>query len=255
MTRFTHALLRRPGQSMTEGLTTSDEGAPDHALALRQHRNYEETLRDCGLQLTVLPPLEEFPDSCFVEDPAVVTPDFALITRPGAPSRRGETGPMARALRDTHPMLLHMSGPGFLDGGDVMMVDKRFFIGLSDRTDMAGVEEFEKNVRPFGYSVSALSISNMLHLKTGAAYLEDNVLLVHPALMDLDVFTEFEKVEVGNGEDYAANAIRINEHVLLPAGYPITARRLRDKDLNVRELPMSEYRKLDGGLSCLSLRW
>jgi len=255
MPRFTHALIRRPGRTMTQGLTTAQEGPPDYELALQQHRHYEQVLRDCGLQLTVLPALEEFPDSCFVEDPAVVTPEFALITRPGAPSRRAETGPMAEALRSTHSLLLEMTGPGYLDGGDVMMVDRHFFIGLSERTDRDGVREFEKRVSPFGYTVSALEISGMLHLKTGAAYLEDNILLLHASLMDLDVFTEFVKVPVAEGEDYAANALRINDHVLLPADCSVTAGRLRDIGLTVLELPMSEYRKLDGGLSCLSLRF
>jgi len=252
---FTKAIVRTPGRSMVKGITTSHEGHPDHDLALLQHQGYVEALKQCGLDVVILDPLEDYPDSVFVEDVGVCAPEFAVITNPGAESRNAEAAFIEPALSDVFSNIEHIKGPGTLDGGDVMMAGKHFFIGLSARTSRAGAEELIRILSTYGYSGSVIEIDGLLHLKTGIAYLEDNIMLVHQSLAEHPEFESYTKIIVPSEEAYAANAIRVNDFVLFPANYPITADKLRREGLKLIELPMSEFRKLDGGLSCLSLRW
>ncbi|HTX73145.1 MAG TPA: arginine deiminase family protein [Rectinemataceae bacterium] len=253
---FKHAIVRRPAASLVRGITSRPElGKPDYSRALRQHDAYIAALESCGLSVEVLDADERFPDSCFVEDVAVCTGRFAMITRPGADSRRDETVSILPVLARHFNELVSVSEPGTLEGGDVMMVGDRFFVGLSDRTNAEGAGQLISALERHGYEGMTVPLSSVLHLKTGLAYLEDGILLVAGEFVQDPLFREFTRIEVRPEEDYAANCIRVNERVLVPAGFPATSGRIRDAGLNVLEVDTGEFRKLDGGLSCLSLRF
>jgi len=255
---FTHALLRLPGENLASGLTEAKEGAPDVATALAQHQRYCEALADCGLSLTVLPADARYPDGCFVEDAAIVTPRGAIVTRPGAPSRRGEAEVIEAALRGLFPGVPRIEAPGTVDGGDVCEADGHFLIGLSARTNEAGARALEGHLIDFGYRsdiVDIRQVRSLLHLKTGITYLGEGRMLATGDLPRHRALAAYEIVEVPRDERYAANALRVNDRVLIAEGYPRTREAIESLGYETIALEMSEYRKLDGGLSCLSLRW
>jgi dimethylargininase len=253
---FSKAIVRRPAKSMTEGITSNPQlGAPDYAKALKQHEAYVEALRRCGLEVTVLPADERYPDSCFVEDVAVCAKKFALVTNPGAPSRVGETEGIAEVLGRFFKDVDRVTAPGTLEGGDVMMVGDRFYVGLSARTNREGAAQLAAALAKRGLECQAVEMKEMLHLKTGLSYLEDGFLLVAGEFLGAAEFKGFKRIEVIPEESYAANCIRVNSYVLVPAGFPKTEARIRQAGLPIIVVDTSEYRKLDGGLSCLSLRF
>jgi dimethylargininase len=255
---FTHALLRLPGENFAQGLTQSGEGAPDPALALEQHRHYRAALEAGGLELTVLPAEPRHPDGCFVEDTALLTARGAILTRPGAPSRRGETDAIAAALAPAFPNLAHIAAPGTVDAGDVCDADGHFLIGLSARTNEAGAAQLAGLLNDLGYRSDLIDIrpiKALLHLKSGIAYLGDGRLLATPDLPPHPAFAAYEIIEIPAAERYAANALRVNDCVLVAAGYPRARAAIESLGFAAVLLEMSEFRKLDGGLSCLSLRW
>lgn len=241
---------------MVKGISSHPElGLPDYALALRQHAAYVEALRRCGLEVLELEADERFPDSCFIEDAAVCTRSFAIVSRPGAPSRRGEIEGMAGLLGKYFDRVESIAAPGSLEGGDVMMVGDHFYIGLSARTNREGAAQFVAALERHGLSGSVVDMPEVLHLKTGLSYLEDGVLLATPEFAAYPGFGHMKKIEIPKDEAYAANCIRVNDHVLVPAGYPAVERSIREAGFSVLAVDTSEYRKLDGGLSCLSLRF
>ena len=185
---FTHAITRPPAPSYVGGITTADLGRPDYALALRQHAGYVDALRACGLAVTVLDPAPAFPDSCFVEDSALLTRKVAVVTRPGADSRREEAALMEPVLAERFATLARIEAPGTLDAGDVMMVGEVFYIGLSARTNKAGAEQLIAILRRHGYDGIAVPMAEMLHLKTGVNSLEHNRLLVTGEFVGAKVF-------------------------------------------------------------------
>ena len=255
---FTRAIVRPPGANFAEGLTTVELGAPDYQLALAQHAAYCAALAKCGLALTVLPADERFPDSTFVEDTAVLTPERAIITRPGAASRAGETARIREALNAFYREFSVIETPGALDGGDICEAGSHFFIGLSARTNEAGARQLADFLAAAGYSASCVDIrgvAGILHLKSGLTYLGDNNLIVIDALAGHEAFKDYNLVRVEERENYAANCVRVNEYVLFPAGFPALGESLRQLGYRLRELEMSEFEKMDGGLSCLSLRF
>ena len=255
---FTHALLRLPGENLASALTEAKEGAPELSIALVQHQRYCEALADCGLSLTVLPADARYPDGCFVEDTAIVTPRGAIITRPGAPSRRGEVDVIEAALRGLFPGISRIAAPGTLDSGDVCEADGHFLIGLSARTNEAGAHALERFLVDLGYRsdiVDMRQVRSLLHLKTGLAYLGEGRMLATADVPRGNAIAAYEIVEVPHDERYAANALRINERVLVAAGYPRTREAIESLGFETVPLEMSEYRKIDGGMSCLSLRW
>lgn len=252
---FSHAITRPPAASYADGITTSDLGPPELALALRQHDAYVRALRDCGLDVTVLEPAEAFPDACFVEDSALLTPRGAVLTRPGAASRRGEADLMEPEIEDRFERVARIEAPGTLDAGDVMMVGDHFYVGLSARTNAAGAEQLLAILRDFGLDGETVPMRDMLHLKTGVNSLEHNRLLVTGEFVGAPSFRGFECIEVPPEEAYAANSLWINDTVLVPAGCPRTLEAIRALGYSVVELDVSEFRKMDGGLSCLSLRY
>jgi dimethylargininase len=256
--KFTHALLRLPGANFAEGLSQAGEGAPDPELAFEQHRRYCEALGDCGLSLTILPADPRHPDGCFVEDTALVTERGAILMRPGAPSRRGETEVIAAALAGLFPDLARIAAPGTVDAGDVCEADGHFLIGLSTRTNPAGAEQLAARLDDLGYRSDIVDIRNvhpLLHLKTGISYLGDGRMLATRDVPRVAALRAYEVVEVPDDERYAANALRVNDRVLVADGYPATRAAIESVGFEVIALDMSEFRKLDGGLSCLSLRW
>lgn len=253
---FTKAIVRIPARSMTKGITEHPElGVPDYALALKQHEAYIRALEQCGLAVTVLPALEEFPDSCFVEDVAVCTADFAVVTNPGASTRKHETAGIAELLSRFVPVVERIEEPGTLEGGDVMMVGRHFYVGLSRRTNQGGARAFISILERHGRTGEAVPMPPTLHLKTGLSYLEGKVLLVDRGFSDYKQFAAYDRIDVPAEESYAANCVRVNDYVLVPSGNPRVLAAIESKGLRPIVLDMSEYRKLDGGLSCLSLRF
>ncbi|HEX6432767.1 MAG TPA: arginine deiminase family protein [Gemmatimonadales bacterium] len=255
---FTRAIVRPPAATFADGITSSELGPPDLKLALEQHRAYCRALARLGLSLVMLPPDPGFPDSTFVEDAAVVTSKGAILTRPGAPSRAGEVTALGVALGRWFPELDEIIAPGTVDGGDVCEADPHFFIGLSQRTNREGAAQLAEWLAARGFESSVMDIRElpaMLHLKTGLAWLGGRRLLAAGEVARHEALTGWEVLQVPKGEEYAANCIKVNDTVLVAGGFPKTAALLRGLDYDVAELTMTEYRKMDGGLSCLSVRW
>ena len=255
---FTRAIVRPPAPTFADGITSSDLGRPDLSLALLQHESYCRALEGLGLALTRLPADAEFPDSTFVEDAAIVTAQGAILTRPGAPTRAGEVTALGEALCRWFPELEGITAPGTVDGGDVCESGDHFFIGVSRRTNMEGAAQLARWLADRGYGSSLIDIRKspgLLHLKTGLSWLGGRRLIAWGELEGHEAFRGWQVVRIPEGEEYAANCIRVNDTVLIAQGFPQTAARLGDLGYNVLAIDMSEYRKMDGGLSCLSVRW
>ncbi len=255
---FSRALVREPAANFSQGLTTSGLGAPDFERAVKQHAAYCAALERCGLTITKLGPDSAYPDSTFVEDTAILTERGAILTRPGAPSRRGEVASIRTSLENFFSNIVDVEPPGTIDGGDVCAAGNHFFIGVSDRTNHAGAQALAARLASWDYTSSRIDIRDdpqLLHLKSGLAYLGDNCLVVIESLASRTEFSEFNLVVVENAEHYAANCIRVNRHLLVAEGYPNFAEKVRALGYPTIALEMSEFQKMDGGLSCLSLRW
>ncbi len=240
---------------MVSGLTNAALGPPDYAKALVQHRQYVVALESCGLEVLVLEPDEAFPDSTFIEDTALLTAHGAVITRPAAPSRAGETTAIRPVLEGFFRRIEEITAPGTLDGGDVMQVGRHFFIGLSARTNRTGAEQLIAILTGFGMSASTVPVTQTLHLKTGATCVAEQTLLAAGGLVARPEFSALTILPLADEQAGAANCIAINGRVLLPAGFPQVRQQLADQGLAVLEVDISEFAKLDGGLTCLSLRF
>jgi dimethylargininase len=230
-------------------------GKPDYRLALDQHSTYIEVLESLGLEITALLPDSRFPDSTFVEDVALCTPKLAVITSPGASSRKGEEVEMAEVLGSFYDHVETIEAPGTLEAGDVMIAGSHFYVGISDRTNHAGAEQLISFLKKYGMSGEKVELTGLLHLKSGVSYLEDNILLVGKDLSDLPAFYDFRKIEVPADEACAANSLWVNGTVLVPAGFHATRAKIEQAGIKTIAVDVSEFRKLDGGLSCLSLRF
>ena len=254
---FKNIISRKPCPSVTEGLTSANLGKPDYQLALKQHDAYLEAMKKCGVEVTLLEANDEFPDSCFVEDVALCTKKCVIITRPGALTRRGEaTLPdMKAALEKFFDNIEVIKDPGTIEAGDIMMVGDHFYIGLSARTNKEGADQMIGFLEKYGMTGSIVELKEVLHLKTGLAYIENNNLLVCGEFVDKPEFAKYNKIEIGQDEAYAANCIWVNGNVILPEGYPKAKKAIEALGYNVITVDTSEYRKIDGGLSCLSLRF
>ena len=256
--RFTRAIVRPPSSNFADGLTSISLGTPDLALALEQHAVYCDALAACGLELIRLPEDPTHPDATFVEDAAILSPKCNVITRPGAPSRSGEVDAIRSALASLAVNLKEIEAPGTLDGGDICETGDHFFIGVSQRTNWEGAAQLATLLDKAGYGSSCIDIRmipGILHLKSGIAALDDRRIVAIDSLAAHPSLKHHEIVRVARGEEYAANCVRVNERVLVPAGFPGMLRTLEDLSLNPLVLDMSEFRKMDGGLSCLSLRF
>jgi dimethylargininase len=224
-------------------------------MTLAQHRSYIDALRQCGLEIIVLDADERFPDAPFVEDTAVLGRDFAVITNPAPASRNGEQETVRREVEKYYREIETILSPGTLEGGDVLEVDTHYFIGITQRTNLQGAEQFIKILNRYGCTGSMVELHNYLHLKTGVAYLGDGNILAGSELIDNENFQPFHITPVDDAEAYAANAIRVNDHVIMPSGYPRTREKVEHLGYRIIEVDVSEFRKMDGGLSCLSLRF
>lgn len=235
------------------GLTTARSSVPNYALALRQHAHYVEALQEAGLEVTILDPLSAYPDAYFVEDVAVVTPELAVITRPGAVARRGEEAFIEPVLA-THRSIARIVSHGTLDGGDVLVAGRRVFIGLTDRTNAEGARQLGEILSSFGYDAVKIPVSAGLHLKSSVNLVGEDQLIVTRACAEHDALAGFRLLVVDEGDEYSANVLWVNDRILVPAGFPQTRRLLEPLGRPIVEIDVSEIRKMDGGLTCLSLR-
>lgn len=240
---------------MVRGLSSSNLGTPDYYKALVQHQDYIRALKECGLEVIELPADENFPDSTFVEDAALVTPHCAILTRPGAPSRRLETSIMLESISGMFETVETITEPGSVEAGDIMMVGDHYYIGLSARTNKSGANQMIGILNKHGMDGSVVNLEEVLHLKTGLSYLENNNLLICGEFLGNSAFQSFNQLVVEGDEAYAANSVWVNGIVLTPKGFPKTRALIESAGYEIREVDVSEFMKLDGGLSCLSLRF
>jgi len=258
MQTFTRAIVRPPAETFASGLTTGALGPPDVKKSREQHEAYRHALERAGLRVTVLEESRDFPDSTFVEDVAVITGSAVILTRPGAESRRGEVGLIRDALLRCELAVDEIAAPATLDGGDVCDADGHFFIGLSARTNAGGAEQLAQWLSVNGRTSSIIDVSgidSLLHFKSGFAYLGDDTMVAAVELSDHPAFRRYRVVPVDPEEACAANCVRVNDRVLVPAGYPKLALSLESLGYALDVLNVSEFQKMDGGLSCLSLRF
>ena len=256
---FRRAIVRPPGSNFADGLTTVNLGVPDYRTALAQHAAYCTALEKLGLALTRLPADVGHPDSTFVEDAAVLTPrDAAILTRPGAPSREGEVAAIEAALSGFYRTFSRIEAPGTLDGGDVCEAGDHYFLGISARTNREGARQLAAILATGGFTSSFVDIRGVpgiLHLKSGLAWLSGRCLAVIGALAADPAFSGWELLRLSPEEDYAANLVVVNDAVLVASGFPKLAKAVANLGWHSVALDMSEFRKMDGGLSCLSLRF
>ncbi|KTC68044.1 NG,NG-dimethylarginine dimethylaminohydrolase [Legionella birminghamensis] len=253
---FKRAIVRTPAKTMTQGLSNAGLGLPDYHLALQQHQQYIITLENCGVEVLVLPPADDFPDSCFVEDAALLTERMAVLTRPGAESRQGEVELLEESIRRFYSSnIVKIQEPGTLDAGDVLRVENHFYIGLSARSNMEGAKQLITLLNNHGYTASVIPLHKFLHLKTGVSYIGNGYLLVGGELINHPEWEPLKQITVEADEAYAANCILVNDYLLIPSGFSKISLRLKQLGHKLVELDCSEFRKLDGGLSCLSLRF
>jgi dimethylargininase len=247
------ALTRDVSPAIARCLLTFRPREPiDYARAVEQHEAYTRLLESLGCTVLRLPADVRLPDCCFVEDGAVVLDEIAVITRMGAPSRRGEAAAVAEALRP-YRALVHLAPPARLDGGDVLVLGRRIFVGASRRTDERGLAAFAAAVAPHGYEVTVVPVSGSLHLKSAVTAVAEDVLVANPDWVDLHPFTGFEVIEVPEDEPSAANVLRVGATVVAAAGWPRTADRLRARGYDVRTVEVSEFVKAEAGVTCKSI--
>ncbi|HEY3778542.1 MAG TPA: arginine deiminase family protein [Rhizomicrobium sp.] len=253
---FNRAIVRRPGRSVVDGLRSAPDATPDHDIVVHEHDAYLAALRGAGLAVEVLPPLEQYPDSMFVEDAALVFAEGAILLRPGAPSRLGETADMRGVLARNFPAVQELEGDEYVDGGDVLVMRDAVLIGLSARTSRDGANALAGKLETFGRKCHTVEVPNgMLHLKTGVSLLDEETVLATAAIARSGAFAGFRRLVVPAGEEGAPNALRINETIFVGACYPRTIEQVVKEGFRVAALSVSEIAKLDAGLSCMSLRW
>ena len=254
--RFSHAITRRPAPTVAQGLRAVDTGAPDLDLMLAHHADYVAALRSTGATVIELAAMPAYPDSVFVEDTALCLPEGAVVMRPGAPSRLGEAAEMAPTLAGLYRRMARIEGPGTIEGGDILVTGREILVGRSARTDAAGIAELAAIVSAWGHALREVATPpGVLHFKTDCAVLDDNTVLATPRLAASGCFDGYRVILTAAGEEAAANAIRFNDLVLMAAGFPGTRNALRTAGYAVREIGNSECARLDGGMSCLSLRF
>ena len=252
---FNSAIVRTPGKSVVNGLRANAGPAPDLQSVLGEHQAYIAALEGAGVEVTVLDALEQFPDSIFVEDPALVFTQAAVLLRPGAPSRVAEARELAPALAGRFPMVLKLRD-GFADGGDILVTPGRVFIGLSARTNDVGAMALQELLQSIGLTSEVVSVPRgTLHLKSDCSLVDEETVLATTELANSGLLQQLRTLVVSDEERAAANALRINDVLFIRAGYPRTQEMLLKHGLNVVPLPAAEVGKIDAGLSCMSLRW
>jgi len=253
---FSHAICKEPSHSIVKGLRAVDTGSPDFELFKLHHRDYVAALRETGATVSVLDATEAFPDSVFVEDAALCLQEGAVVMRPGAPTRLGEAAEMAPHLESLYGEVRLIEGDGFIEGGDILTTEREILVGLSVRTNQSGVDEFTQHVNDWGYKVRVVDTpADVLHFKTDCSLLDEETILSTKRLSASGCFEGYRVIYTADGEEACANTIRFNHLVIMPAGFPKTRDSLTQAGYDVREVGNTEAAKLDGGMSCLSLRF
>ena len=252
---FDSALVRAPARSVIHGLSSQPGPRPLFEAIEREHAEYVRALEECGLSVETLPPLEDFPDSIFVEDPALVFANAAVVLRPGAQTRLGEVTEIEPALSRRFDRVLRMQ-TGFADGGDMLLTPHGMFIGLSKRTNQVGAAELRGLLQQLGIDARIVDTpTDTLHLKSDCSLIGEDHILCTAVLAASGLFDNYRKLIVPDAEKRAANSLRLNDTVLVGEEFPLTLNLLRRNGYTVRALPVSAIGKLDAGLSCMSLRW
>ena len=252
---FTHAIARKPGPNFAQGITTAlNEESTNYEILVSQHEEYLSTLQSLGLEVILLDVLPDHPDAYFVEDTAVVAAEVAVITNPGAEARKGEEETIAPVLAQ-YRKTEKIRPPGTVDGGDVLQVDRHFFIGVSERTNPEGAGQLSHILGKYGYTCTIVTVGEGLHFKSSVNYVGKNTLLITEDFAGNAQFKGYDTLIVNNEESYAANTLFINDHLLVPRGYPDTRKKFDVLGFEIIELDTSEVRKMDGGLTCMSLRF
>ena len=252
---FTQAIMRRPGASVVNGLRASGGADPSFAGVEREHSAYAAALTAAGLTVTMLGPLEDYPDAIFVEDPALVFPEAAILLNPGAPSRMGEGEQLRPTLEDRFDQVLAL-GEGHADGGDVLVLPDRILIGLSKRTDRTGAEALAVILERLGRRAQVVETPRgVLHQKTASSLIDEETVLASPALAATGVFAGLRVLQVPPGEEAGANVLRVNDVLILGAGYPQLHDLLDGHGARLVPLENTEIAKIDAGFTCMSLRW
>ncbi|GAJ93020.1 dimethylarginine dimethylaminohydrolase [Agrobacterium rhizogenes] len=253
--RFNSAIVREPSRSVVDGLRAEERGSPTYEAVKAEHDAYVAGLRDAGVEVTVLPALEAFPDSIFVEDPALVFTEGAILLRPGAASRSGEAAEIAPALRGMFETVLDLPA-GIADGGDILATPKGIMIGLSARTDRAGAEALIGCLDRFGHKAGLVATpEGVLHFKTACSLLDEETVLSTARLARSGVFEDYKQIIIPDGEEPAANALRINDILMVPSAYPRSLELLDKHGYKIVPVPTTQIEMIDAGLSCMSLRW
>ncbi|MFX0080354.1 MAG: dimethylarginine dimethylaminohydrolase family protein [Candidatus Hodarchaeota archaeon] len=247
--------MRKVSKNFQQGLSSSKLGKPNYRKTIIQHSNYIKALNKCGLKVLTLEADDRFPDSTFIEDTAVINEDVAIIANLGAISRKGEEIEIKNVLDRFYDNVESIEEPGTLDGGDVLRVEDQYFVGISQRTNKAGALRLKDLLKKYGYSCSLVKLKEVLHLKTGLAYIGDNNLVSSGEFIDNPLFQDYNIIKVDEDESYAANCIRVNDYVLIAEGYNKLIDSISNLGYQLIKLDMTEFRKMDGGLSCLSLRF
>lgn len=249
---MTRAIVRTPGPELAQCELTHLERRPiDVNRALAQHADYVSALESCGAAVNVLPPLEGHADACFVEDPAIVLDDVAVMTRPAPASRRGEVATLARELATQRPVRRIESGS--LEGGDVLAIGKTLFVGRSTRTDEAGIEALRALVAEFGIGVVPVEVKGALHLKTAVTWLGDDTIVANAGWVDLEPLRAFRKIEIDADEPFGGNVLRIGDSLVVSTAAPRTSESIAATGRDVVAVDISEFHRAEAGLTCLSL--
>ncbi len=253
---YTNAIVREPGDSVVQGLRDDPSATPSLEGVRAEHRAYVAALQGAGIAVDVLPPLEDFPDSVFVEDPALVFGDGAILLRPGAPSRLGEREHMRAALKRHFTCVLELDGDEYADGGAVLVTPRTVFIGMSKRTNRTGAEALRARLAELGREARIVETpKGVLHFKTACALLSEDTIVATKPMADSGIFKDTRVLITPDGEEAAANLLRANDVVFVGDRFVRTIAMIRAEGLDVHPLTVTEIAKLDAGLSCMSLRW
>jgi dimethylargininase len=256
VTEFSMAVTRSPADSAVNGLRAVDQGQPDIIQMRNDHTDYCAALASTGAKIINLPPLDEFPDAQFVEDTALCLPEGVIFMAPGAESRRGEVACMQKDIAHLFGEVHHIDPPAFIEGGDILVTGREILVGLSDRTNPAGISALGAIVSRWGYQLREVKTPpGVLHFKTDCALLDDHVVLATSRLASSGCFDGYDVILTAEGEEAAANCIRFNDLVIMPAGFAATEARIKAAGFDLRTVNNSECAKIDGGMSCLSLRF
>ena len=251
---FKNAIIRQPNKSIQNGLS-SQNLHPQYEIVLEEHSNYIKAMEEAGLKINLLEPLEEYPDSIFVEDPALTYKSNVIILNPFDPSRNGEKDLIKKEIKHLFDNMLFVED-GYVEGGDILNIKNHFIIGLSNRTNILGAKNLSIILQKLGATVEICKTpDDILHFKSECSILDDDTILVSKKMAQLDYLrSNYHLIELPEGEEGAANSLRVNDKLLLPYGFT-TAEKMLSKKYDIIKVKVDEIAKVDAGLSCMSLRW